>query len=277
MTLPGTLPDRHKTPSALTLRIVSALVLVPLAVAGILLGGAYFAGLLAVVGMLMVYEFVSLLKLEGPFTALFVLISGIFALSLFLVAQQVGGVSIWYLVVGLTAGAMVALGAVAKHKRLTWLGVSVAYIWGPTLALLWLRLSDNGVALVLWAFFLVWGTDVGGYFVGRALGGPKLAPTISPNKTWAGLIGGIICAMFTSLALWAVVAPVPLAWVLILTPPLAVWSQLGDMAESAIKRRWGAKDSSRLIPGHGGILDRVDGLVTVAPLLALFIYVYAVT
>ena len=267
----------RRSSSSLSVRVASALVLGPLALACIFFGGSYFACLLAVGAMLMVYEFVSLMRLEGPWTAIFVLISGVFALSLFLVAMGVGGVMIWYIAVGLTSGALALLGSVAGHKRLTWLGLSVAYIWIPVLSLLWLRSADNGGALVLWVFVLVWGTDIGGYFVGRAIGGPKLAPKVSPNKTWSGLVGGIVFSLLAAASAWLLVQPMDLAWMLILTPPLAIWSQLGDIAESAMKRRWGVKDSGRLIPGHGGILDRVDGLIPVAPLLALFIYVYAMT
>jgi phosphatidate cytidylyltransferase len=116
--------------------------------------------------------------------------------------------------------------------------------------------------LVLWLMLVTWSTDIFAYFAGRGIGGPKLAPRISPNKTWAGLIGGMLGA-----ALVAVVAGQLLdidsafRWA---GAPLALLAQLGDLYESAVKRRWGVKDSGSLLPGHGGVLDRVDGLMPVA-------------
>ncbi|MGF1607029.1 MAG: phosphatidate cytidylyltransferase [Rhodothalassiaceae bacterium] len=269
-----------KTPpprSLLISRILSALVLGPMALAAAYFGSLVFAAFLAIGAMIMVYEFIGMLRLSGGWPATFLTVSGFFALSLFLIADAGGGVLIWYLVVISTGGALAALGLLARRRRLVWLGGSVAYIWIPVLAFLWLRTTEDGLALVLWAFLLVWGTDIGGYFVGRAIGGVRLAPRISPNKTWSGLVGGIAFALAGSLFAWAVARPLPLVWMALLTPPLAVWSQIGDIAESALKRRWGAKDSGHIIPGHGGILDRVDGLMFVAPLLALFTFIFMMT
>ena len=137
------------------------------------------------------------------------------------------------------------------------------------MALLWLRdRAPQGLELVFWVFIVTWTTDIGAYFAGRAIGGPKLAPSISPNKTWAGLIGGMASAGLAGLA-WTqyVMLPVSLIW---LAPAFAAAAQGGDLFESWLKRRAGAKDSGTLLPGHGGILDRLDGLVVVAALTALF-------
>jgi phosphatidate cytidylyltransferase len=116
---------------------------------------------------------------------------------------------------------------------------------------------------------VVWGTDIGGYFVGRSVGGAKLVPQISPNKTWSGLFGGMALAALAG-ATGAVWFNLGNAILLALAGAiLAVVAQIGDIAESALKRHFDVKDSSRLIPGHGGLLDRVDGLVFVAPVVAV--------
>lgn len=142
------------------------------------------------------------------------------------------------------------------------------YALVPALALLWLRdrTGTDGLYLVLWVFIVTWATDIGAYIAGRAIGGPKLAPSISPNKTIAGLMGGLVSAGLAGAA-WAeyTLLPVILIW---LAPPFAVAAQAGDLFESWMKRKAGVKDSGTWLPGHGGALDRLDGLVVVAVLTA---------
>jgi phosphatidate cytidylyltransferase len=142
----------------------------------------------------------------------------------------------------------------------------------PAISLLWIRERaefegiGSGFDLLIWVFLVVWSTDIGAYFAGRAIGGAKLAPSISPNKTISGLIGGVIAA--TVLAgswVYAVGLPAMLLW---LAPPFAVAAQLGDLFESGLKRQAGVKDSGSWLPGHGGLLDRLDGLVPVSVLTA---------
>ena len=134
--------------------------------------------------------------------------------------------------------------------------------------MLWIREVPNlGLSMVVWVFVVVWSIDIGAFFAGRAIGGPKLAPTISPNKTVAGLVGGMISAGLAGWA-WVDFADIPSAF-LWLGPPLALAAQCGDLFESWLKRRARAKDSGTWLPGHGGLLDRLDGLVVVAPLAAL--------
>ena len=149
-----------------------------------------------------------------------------------------------------------------------WTVGGLFYALIPTLSLLWIRdRAPQGLELLYWVFIVTWTTDIGAYFAGRAIGGPKLAPTISPNKTIAGLVGGMVSA---GLASWAwvqyVMLPLPLLW---LAPLFATAAQGGDLFESWMKRRAGAKDSGTILPGHGGMLDRLDGLVVVAALTAL--------
>ncbi len=196
-------------------------------------------------------------------------IAAIVMAAIALVAAFLGGY-VFAVLVAIGAGAMFV-----EWRRLTegwgvgWMIAGFVYALLPALALLWLRdRAPQGLELVFWVFLVTWTTDIGAYFAGRAIGGPKLAPSISPNKTWAGLIGGMISA---ALAGWAwtqyVMLPVSLIW---LAPAFAAAAQGGDLFESWLKRRAGAKDSGSMLPGHGGILDRLDGLVVVATLTALF-------
>lgn len=142
------------------------------------------------------------------------------------------------------------------------------YCGFPALAVVFLRDRPDGLLLAFWAMALVWACDIGAYFAGRTIGGPKLAPTISPNKTWAGLIGGVIAASVLGGVLQY--AGLPLHLVLA-TPLLAVLAQAGDLYESQLKRAAGVKDSGNVLPGHGGVMDRLDGLVPVAPAAALML------
>lgn len=130
---------------------------------------------------------------------------------------------------------------------------------------LWFIRDQLGMTAALWVFGMVWATDIGAYFAGRAFGGARLAPRISPSKTWSGLIGGMIAALIASATIGdrAAIVGVPL-WIGLFMGLLA---QLGDLAQSWMKRRAGVKDSGKLIPGHGGLFDRVDGVLPVALLL----------
>ncbi len=146
------------------------------------------------------------------------------------------------------------------------------YVAVPCLAVLALR-HGYGFSVTAALFAMVWATDIGAYAFGRGIGGPKLAPRISPNKTWAGLVGGMACSAAAGavLAVFGVFPGAGAALPALFGAALAVVAQAGDLFESAVKRRVGAKDSSRLIPGHGGLLDRVDGVMTAAP-AALWVF-----
>ncbi len=148
-----------------------------------------------------------------------------------------------------------------------WKAAGFVYALVPALALLWIRdRAPQGFELVLWVFIVTWATDIGAYFAGRAIGGPKLAPSISPNKTIAGLVGGMLSAGLAGFA-WAEFAHLP-GILIFLAPVFALGAQIGDLFESGLKRRAGIKDSGGWLPGHGGALDRLDGLVGVATLTA---------
>jgi phosphatidate cytidylyltransferase len=148
-----------------------------------------------------------------------------------------------------------------------WKTAGFVYALLPALSLLWIRdRAPQGLELLLWIFIVTWTTDIGAYFAGRSIGGPKLAPRISPNKTIAGLVGGVISAALAGYA-WAELTSLSAAlfW---LAPVFALAAQAGDLFESWMKRKAGVKDSGNWLPGHGGALDRLDGLVVVATLTA---------
>ena len=155
------------------------------------------------------------------------------------------------------------------HRRWLWLAAGAVYIAVPCIAIIWLR-SDAAVGrqAIFWLFAVVWATDIGAYFAGRGIGGPKLAPRISPGKTWAGLLGGMVCAALVGAATALLLDLSRAAPLIVISALLALVAQAGDLLESMVKRRFGVKDSGHLIPGHGGVLDRLDGLLTAAPAVA---------
>jgi phosphatidate cytidylyltransferase len=156
---------------------------------------------------------------------------------------------------------------IARGWGAAWYLGGFVYALVPALALLWVRERDaHGLDLLLWVFIVTWSTDIGAYFAGRRFGRRKLAPTISPGKTVEGLYGGIAAATLLAGA-WALATRLGVA-LLALAPVLAIAAQAGDLFESGMKRRAGVKDSGSWLPGHGGILDRLDGLVPVAVLTA---------
>ncbi len=248
--------------SALRTRVVSALILAPVALIPAYLGRPLWDVLVAVMGACMAWEWASLCG--GGRLSRVGAVSMAIAPAAVAVAALAGVIPA-LIVVG--AGVMlICLGAGLEGARNpVWPAVGVAYVGVPCLAMVWLRaMPDDGLATLLWVLALVWATDTGAYIAGRGLGGPKLAPRISPNKTWAGLIGGMVAAAMTGVAASLLVENAA-AWITVpVSAALAVVEQAGDLFESAVKRHFGVKDSSRLIPGHGGVLDRVDGLLAVS-------------
>ncbi|MFZ1681999.1 MAG: phosphatidate cytidylyltransferase, partial [Rhizobiaceae bacterium] len=144
-----------------------------------------------------------------------------------------------------------------------------AYALLPAIAFSSLRDGPSGFAAILFLFAAVWATDIFAYFTGRAIGGPKLAPAISPGKTWSGAVGGTVFAVLAVVALAFVLPALALPAILVPAIALSVVSQIGDLAESAFKRHFGVKDSGNFIPGHGGVMDRIDGLAVAAVALYL--------
>jgi undecaprenyl diphosphate synthase len=198
---------------------------------------------------------------------------GIILIGIALASALLGG-TVFAILVGLIATIMyVEWSRMVGHWGFNWQVFGFLYCLLPAVSLLWIRERADyegigtGFDLLVWVFLVVWSTDIGAYFAGRAIGGPKLAPSISPNKTIAGLVGGVASAAVVAGA-WATFVKLPglLLW---LSAPFAVAAQLGDLFESGLKRRAGVKDSGTWLPGHGGLLDRLDGLVPVAVLTAV--------
>ncbi len=157
------------------------------------------------------------------------------------------------------------------HRPLSFAGPF--YTGLPAIALVWLRMDPKyGLQTILFIFLVVWTADIAAFVVGRTIGGPKLSPAISPNKTWSGMIGGLAGSMAVAALFAAYIQNTSLIILPIVALLLAFGSQVGDLTESALKRKFKIKDSSRIIPGHGGILDRVDGLIVAALLAALLAF-----
>jgi phosphatidate cytidylyltransferase len=256
----------------LTLRVVSALVLAPLVLAiNYYLGPPlpYFDILLTAVAAVLAWEWSHLCgrgELVRPGYLVIVVVTAAMV-SASLREYAIAG---WIIAAG--AMAVAVLASRDGDKQPFWYALGVLYTAVPCLSIVWLREQpDDGREIVFWLLLVVWATDIGAY--ARMIGGPKLAPTISPNKTWAGLAGGVAAAgtigALAGLFLLSV-SPITLAWV---AAGLAVWSQAGDLFESSVKRRFGAKDSSNLIPGHGGLMDRLDGVLATGLAVALLVWV----
>jgi phosphatidate cytidylyltransferase len=247
--------------SDLATRAASGFVLIALALAALWGGGISLWVMTSVAAMLMLAEWGRLVQPDPKHHRL-ALFAGCVPLAI--MSPLAAGVSFFSL--GLIIGTAFFVTIVTRKPRL---GFGIAYVAFPALALLFLRGQGDGLLLAGWALATVWMTDIGAYFAGRSIGGPRLAPSVSPNKTWAGLIGGMIAALALGLSLWAY-ADLDLQ-LAVASPILAVIAQIGDLYESWLKRLAGVKDSGNILPGHGGVLDRLDGLVPVAPAAAALI------
>lgn len=207
-------------------------------------------------------------------------ISACVMLPLVLAAMWYGGWGFLIFIFVLTVAAVFEWGRMAlsgdkKAKDFVILSAGYLYILFAASAMIFLRLkNENGFALTLLVFGMIWATDICAYFSGKTIGGPKMAPKISPNKTWAGMIGGMlgsagVAALFTLDAYRpAALDDWSLLCMLILGACFAVIGQAGDLLVSAMKRKYGVKDTGHLIPGHGGVLDRIDALLLAAPVFS---------
>lgn len=244
----------------LGVRSLAAAVMIPLALAVIWAGGRWFAVAIAAMGLMMAHEWCRMVHAGATIQRV------LHAAAVVLVAGLVTGDLSWRLVPGVLMFVWgVSIVAAWRAGRLTWWALAgVPYVAVPILALGLLRQGQWGLQAVLWIMVVVWAADIGAFFAGRIIGGPKLAPKISPKKTWAGLGGAVIAAMLFSLVMWRASGLENTPMALSLGALMGIIEQMGDLFESAAKRRFGRKDSGNLIPGHGGILDRVDGLVAAA-------------
>jgi phosphatidate cytidylyltransferase len=245
----------------LRLRIVAAAMLIPLVLAVAWLGGWWFAALLALAGGLMAREWCAIVH---PNSAVQFWLHLLAVLAAVMVTGRYGAGA------GLASIAAIWLAAAfqagtADPRLSLWAFAGVPYVALPVVALLSLRADPAyGLTAIIWLLVVVWSADTAAYAAGRGIGGPKLAPSVSPNKTWAGLGGAAGgAALAGGLAGWAAGLPW-LAPVIAIAALIGVIEQMGDLFESLLKRQHGVKDSGALIPGHGGMLDRVDGLVAAA-------------
>jgi len=256
----GSFPRGNK----LLVRVVSGIALAAGALALTYAGPLPFALLVTVFVAIMAWEWGRLVCSSGIDWAWGVQVAAT-AAGTVLAASACPGCALLAIVVG-TVSVFVLRRLHLGTAQSWWSATGVYYVGLPSIALVWIRAdADFGWYAVLFIFITVWTTDTAAYIFGKAIGGPLLAPDISPKKTWAGFAGGLICATVLGSAV-LIAAAGALNWlaVIALSAGVSLVSQAGDLGESSLKRLFGRKDSSGIIPGHGGVLDRVDGLVFAA-------------
>jgi phosphatidate cytidylyltransferase len=248
------------------LRIISGAVLAAVAFGLAYAGPKPFAMLVLVVALFVSWEWGRMVR--GVSADLAFLIHAIAVAAA--IGLSVGGYAALAAAVLVTAAIILIPLAFGHGARLSALGVF--YVGLPAISLLWLRANEPyGFAAVMLVFAIVWCSDIGAYAAGRLIGGPRLWQKVSPNKTWAGLVGGLAAGSAAGALLGPVLASDAQPWRLALIGlGLSLVAQGGDLAESALKRLFGRKDASALIPGHGGFMDRMDSIVAVAVAAALF-------
>ena len=259
-------PADGATPkSNFALRVVTAALLAPIVLLGAWAGGIWFALLVAIVIGASGHEWSRLCNIDRPMSVALLISTG----PILAVALMTGGLTASLLVFSLIL--VSAFGGRDNTNRL-WSITGVVYVGVPTIAILILRTDSNfGLAGLLILLSVVWLTDIGAYAFGRLIGGPRLAPSISPGKTWAGAIGGLFLAVVGVLLLTRLMATQPPFGAIALALFLSTTTQCGDLFESWVKRRFDKKDSGTIMPGHGGILDRIDGLLFAAPVMTAIV------
>lgn len=251
-------------------RILSTLVLVPPILAAIYAGAPYFTLMLVLISLVMAWEWGRLCggaRFEAPGVTL------IMGTGLAVILAGAGHMREALFLIPAVVLLVYFLGLRFREGSPPWQALGIVYIAVPCIALLWLRdLPGMGGEVLFWIFGVVWATDTGAYCAGTLIGGPKLAPRVSPNKTWAGLAGGVAAAALVSGLLVGLAGAGFSLWPLVCFGAfLALVEQMGDLFESFVKRHFGVKDTSHLIPGHGGALDRFDGLLAVSPVVVAFL------
>ena len=264
--------------SPLAQRILAALVLAPPVLLALYFGSPYSDLLILLAAGIAAWEWARLcgrgsLDITGW--------SAIATVLLAVLASVLASYSVaaWIVVVGAMATAVLSTNR--QQESVSWSVAGVIYLSWTFISFVWLREPEIlGYQGIFWLLFVVWATDIGAYAAGRSFGGPKLAPRFSPNKTWSGLLGGALAALVVSLGTgaWlfsggdpAYFAP-PWGYLAFAGVAIAVVSQAGDLFESSLKRQFDAKDSSRVIPGHGGLLDRIDGLLAASLAIAAVVW-----
>ena len=262
----------HAEHGSLRPRVLSAIALAPLPIAAIWFGSPWLPLLTALAGAVMAWEWGRLCR-RGRFGATGIVLVGVVLATIAAATLTTLGFAIGFALLGAGIVLWSARGRLDLHPE--WTAFGALWVTLPCICLLWLaRGGPNGRATLLWVLAVVWATDIGAYAIGRTAGGPRLAPRWSPRKTWAGLAGGAACAALAGWATAVWLGTSPALPLVLLSAGLAIVEQFGDLAESLAKRRFGVKDSSGLIPGHGGLLDRLDGLLAVIPVVALLTLIY---
>ncbi len=252
-------------------RLLSAAIAIPPTLGAIYLGPPYFDLFVLVAAFILLWEWVRLCGrgvVEWPTIVLAAVVPGAVGCAMLLGI----GSAMLVLAAGLAAALLfIALAPDApRRSRRRWLAIGVLYLGLPCVLLVELRGDDAaGRVLLLWLFAVVWAADTGAFVFGRWVGGPRLAPKVSPAKTWAGFVGGTVCAAAVGAAFTGTIGQVGASLLAAAGGLLGVASALGDLLESWIKRRFGVKDAGGIMPGHGGLLDRVDGLLAATVALAV--------
>jgi phosphatidate cytidylyltransferase len=248
-------------------RVVVGLFLAVLAIGDIWVGGPAFTLMIAVGVGLVLWEWCAMHGISQRWR-----FAGLAALAGASGLSHVGLPSQALALLAAAILVLTVLSALSRTEGKRWISTGLVYAGLPAVALIWLRNQPEGLALVMWTMGLVWATDIFAYFAGRAIGGPKIWTAVSPNKTWAGLFGGMAAAaLFSALFAHFQGWPQSAAGMALIGAVLAVVAQAGDFFESWLKRRAGVKDSGTLLRAHGGVMDRVDGLVPVCVVVALWV------
>jgi phosphatidate cytidylyltransferase len=254
--------------SELSLRVMSAVVMVCVALLTLWWGGWPFALLWIAAGFIAGLEWSKIAKADAPQAAHLAYGAAAGAVGLIV---QIGFP--WLALIVVTACAVAAMLGQQSNRRI----IATGIIYASAIAAAPIIVRDHataGVAMIAWCFAVVWSTDIAAYFTGRKFGGPKLWPTVSPKKTWSGAVGGALAGIAAGLLVMAAARAAGVVWPLG-AGATAFWAlvcsaagQLGDLAESSLKRKFGVKDSGAIIPGHGGVLDRLDAFVVVVAIVA---------
>jgi phosphatidate cytidylyltransferase len=255
-------PETGFLSHALTMRVLSALVLAVPVLASVYFGSPAFELMVSAAAVAMAWEWYQMCARDAPgVSAVAVGVTLLAAITAVGLAQT--AVSLAVLAIG-------AVGVFIVSRRHLWLSAGIFYVGLPCVAIVWLRNEPaTGRETIFWLLGLVWASDIGAYAFGRLIGGPKLAPSVSPNKTWAGLFGAIVCAGLVGVATAAILELEEFWRLALISTILGAAAQAGDLLESWVKRRFGVKDAGSLIPGHGGFLDRVDALIAAVVITAL--------
>ena len=249
-------------------RAISSAVIIPPVLLALWLGGPVFSLMIVVSSGLMAWEWGSMVTGERSTATRIALLAVTVGVASSLVLEPLAAL---VLIVTLSGGSLV-YGTTARWPAPLWMAGGIFFITLPCLSVLWLRhYAPSGLEVTLWVLSTVIVSDVAAYGAGRSIGGPKLAPSISPNKTWSGSLGGLAAAAVLGYGAAVFYGFQEPWWLGLAGIAIAIVGQMGDLVESAVKRRFHVKDSGALIPGHGGMLDRLDGQLTAMPVAALII------